>query len=145
MDVVPPYDDVGIPSYCLICIDSLQRPVGVLLVAMDLMTVSVKAPKYVHPASSLSLKTAARFGYFLCSGGTSVLFWGFFCILWLTFRLSLFAALLMRPCPCETGRSPCRSAHLCPGPVIISNAIPPPKPCFRVPAVWLHPCMSFWK
>lgn len=54
------------------CIDSWQRPAGALPVAMDLMTVSVKASLYVRPAflcfSGKKAACVVSLQSILCSG-----------------------------------------------------------------------------
>lgn len=59
MDVGPPIYVVGI-LHIGSCTDSWQHPVGVLPVAIDLMTVSVKASLHVHRASCASLTKSPR-------------------------------------------------------------------------------------
>lgn len=84
MDVGPPICVVGI-LHIGSCTDSWQHPVGVLPVAIDLMTVSVEASLYVHCAScaslTKSLRAAAGFNLFCVQENTSL---ALFCLSFLS-------------------------------------------------------------
>lgn len=116
-------------SYWLMCIDSWQRPAGALPVAMDLMTVSVKASLYVRPAflcfSGKKAACVVSLQSVLCSGeNVSNVF--------LYFTLTYVEALsvdcphlwIMAPLkPQEVSYNQWWTARVCPDQVIISNAI----------------------
>ena len=138
-------------SYWLMCIDSWRRPVGVLPVAMDLMTVSVKASWCVHPASYASLETAACFvNPLVCFmfSWECLCFLFFFLFLfccWLTLRLSLWVVCFCGWCHVGTGggrhmNGPCQSAHVCHR--SRNNFKRNSAVKLYEFQLWLHPCMS---